>query len=160
MAGTLSDMLRWEGNNPPFFMNNFGFRIDEAELAPGTVGLLYDDNPQLTHATVRPFVWSVLLARGAVRPSEVLACLTPICSIEDLKSGFSEDVEDDRNRAEWLIDEVLGDMTASRLLEYSQDKDVWVLRYSAKALPTVIKAVAGVDGRMPQHFLMEMESQS
>lgn len=142
----------------------FGFNwdstIESAELAPGTVGLLYDETPQLTHATVRPFVWSVLLARGAVRPSEVLACVTPICSSEDLKGGFSEDVEDDRNRAEWLIDEILGDMTAARLLEYSEEKDVWVLRYSARALPEVIKAVAGVNGRMPQHFLLEMESQS
>ena len=146
--------------HPSFFMA-FGFNwdssIESAELAPGTVGLLYDETPQLTHATVRPFVWSVLLARGAVRPSEVLACLTPICSIEDLKSGFSDDLEDDRNRAEWLVDEVLGDWTAQGLLEYNTDKDFWTLRYSNYNLPRVIKAVAGVDGRMPQHFLIEME---
>ena len=141
-------------------MSNFGFRIDEAEIAPGTVGVFFDDTPQLTHATVRPFVWSILMARGAVRPSEILACLTPICSLEDLKSGFSEEIEDNRNRAEWLIDEVLGDWTAARLLEYNEDKDIWTLRYSAKALPEVIKAVAGVTGRMPQHFLLEMESQN
>ena len=140
----------------------FGFTIEESEIAPGTVGLLYDDTPQLTHATIRPAVWFILLARGAVRPSEVLACVTPICSPEDLKSDWSDqlDDDDDRNRAEWLIDEILGDMTAARLLEYSEEKDIWILRYSAKALPEVVKAVAGVNGRMPQHFLLEMESQN
>ena len=138
----------------------FGFNWDaeqHAEVAPGTTGLLFDDTPVLTYATVRPFVWSVLLARGAVRPSEVLACVTPICSVEDLKSGFSDEIEDNRSRAEWLVDEVLGEMTAHGLLRYNENKDLWVLVKGAndRNLPTIIKAVAGIDGQLPFHLNLE-----
>jgi len=138
----------------------FGFNWDagqDAEIAPGTTGLLYDDTPLLTHATVRPFVWSVLLARGAVRPCEVLACVTPICSVEDLKSGFSEEIEDDRSRAEWLVDEILGEMTSHGLLRYNPDKDLWILTkgQNNQNLPTIIKAVAGIDGQLPFHLNLE-----
>lgn len=139
----------------------FGFQwdntIEEAEIAPGTLGLLIDETPALTHADIKPFIWAVCLARGAVKTHEVLACVTPICSVEDLKSGFSDEVEDDRSRAEWLIDEILGDMTASGLLEYNQEKDHWTLRrgYNDRNLPTIIKAVAGVDGSLPKHLILE-----
>ena len=138
----------------------FGFQwdgtVDSAVEAPGTVGLLFDETPALTHADIKPFVWAILLARGAVRPSEVLACVTPICSVEDLKSGFSEEIEDDRSRAEWLVDEILGDMTASNMLEYNQSKDIWTLRRGEndRNLPRVITAVAGVDGSLPKHFII------
>ncbi len=129
----------------------------QAEDCPGTTGLLHDETPALNHATIRPFVWGVLLARCAVRTSEVLACVTPICSTEDLKSGFSEEIEDDRTRAEWLIDEILGDWTASGLVRYNEEKDMWVLTkgQNDRNLPTIIKAVAGVDGQLPFHLSLE-----
>lgn len=135
----------------------FGFNWEEAAECPGTTGLLHDETPALNHATIRPFVWAVLLARGAVRSTEVLACVTPICSIEDLKSGFSDEVEDDRTRAEWLIDEILGDWTASGLVRYNEQKDLWVLTkgVNRRNLPTIIKAVAGVDGQLPFHLNLE-----
>ena len=40
----------------------------EALMAPGTVGLLWDETPGLTVAHVRPFVWAILMYRGACRP--------------------------------------------------------------------------------------------
>lgn len=139
----------------------FGFTIDEAGECPGTTGLLFDETPLLTHATIRPAVWFILLARGAVRTSEVLACVTPICALDDLKSGFSDQlhVDDDRNRAEWLIDEVIGDMTAEGLLRYNDEKDIWVLTKGANSrnLPTIIKAVAGVNGQLPFHLDLERD---
>jgi len=41
--------------------------IYEAEMAPGTTGVLIDDTPKLTTATVRPFVWSILMFRTGVK---------------------------------------------------------------------------------------------
>ena len=65
----------------------FGFNIEEAEVAPGTLGLLYDSTPQLTTADVKPFVWAILLFRGAVVKSEVIGAITPICAHSELYSG-------------------------------------------------------------------------
>lgn len=133
--------------------------IEEAEVAPGTLGLLYDDTPQLTTADVRPFVWAVLLFRGAVKRHEVVGAITPMCAHAELYSGFSEflDDEDDRTRLEWLVDEVLGDMVASGLLRYSMKADLWVLNSSDKHLPEVIKAVAGINGSLPHSYIAERE---
>lgn len=133
--------------------------IEEAEVAPGTLGLLYDDTPQLTTADVRPFVWAVLLFRGAVKRHEVVGAITPMCAHSELYSGFSDflDDEDDRTRLEWLVDEVLGDMVASGLLRYSMKADLWVLNSSDKHLPDVIKAVAGINGSLPHSYIAERE---
>jgi hypothetical protein len=135
------------------------FSIEEAELAPGTLGLLFDETPRLTTADIRPFVWAILLYRGAVRAHEVVGALTPICAHAELYSGWSEDLDDDRTRLEFLVDEVLGDMTANGLLRYSTKGDLWVLEAgeNKRHLPTIIKAVAGIDGSLPKHLIMELE---
>lgn len=142
-------------------MTQFGFKIEEAEVAPGTLGLLYDSTPELTTADVRPFVWALLLFRGAVKKSEVVGAITPVCSHSELYSGWSEYLEDcdDRTRLEYLVEEVLGDMTASGLLRYSMKGGLWVLNSSDKHLPDVIKAVAGINGSLPAHYVLERESQ-
>ena len=127
-----------------------------AEVAPGTTGALFDDTPRLTTAAVRPFVWAILMFRTGVHSWEVVNALSAVCSAEDMKAE-SEDLDDDRTAAEILVDQVLGEMTAEGLLDYNDEKDIWVLRYSNHAVPVVITAVAGVNGRMPQHFLFEME---
>ena len=135
------------------------FQIEEAEVAPGTLGLLYDSTPQLTTADVRPFAWALLLFRGAVRKSEVVGAITPVCAHSELYSGWSEflDYDDDRTRLEYLVEEVLGDWTASGLLRYSTKGDLWVLNSSNNHLPQVINAVSGTNGSLPQHYIMERE---
>jgi len=140
-------------------MAPFGFRIEEAEVAPGTLGLLYDSTPGLTMADVRPFVWSILLFRGAVKKSEVVGAITPICARGELYSDWSEflDADDDRTRLEYLVEEVLGDMTASGLLRYSTKGDLWVLNSTDRHLPTVINAVSGTNGSLPAHYILERE---
>lgn len=127
-----------------------------AAVAPGTTGALFDDTPRLTTAAVRPFVWAILMFRTGVHSWEVVNALSAVCSTEDMKAE-SENLDDDRTAAEILVDQVLGEMTAEGLLDYNDEKDIWVLRYSHQAVPVVITAVAGVNGRMPQHFLFEME---
>ena len=141
-------------------MNQFGFRIEEAEVAPGTLGLLYDETPELTTADIRPFVWAILLYRGAVKSHEVVGALTPICGHSELYAGWSDDLdlEDNRTRLEWLVGEVLGDMTACGLLRYSTKGDLWVLNSSDRHLPEVIKVVAGTNGSLPAHYIMERDN--
>ena len=140
-------------------MRNFGFRIEEAEVAPGTLGLLYDETPELTSADIRPFVWAILLYRGAVKSHEVVGAVTPLCGHSELYSGWSDDLDptDNRTRLEWLVGEVLGDMTASGLLRYSCKGDLWVLNSSDKHLPSVINAVSGTNGSLPQAYIAERE---
>ena len=142
----------------------FGFNwtntAEEAEIAPGTLGLLVDEIPPLTSADVRPFVWSVLLFRKGARSSEIVGAITPICAHSELYSGWSDflEEEDDRTRLEYLVDEVLGDMTAAGLLNYSEEKDLWTLSLgpNQKNLPTIIKAVAGVNGSLPGHLILDL----
>lgn len=135
------------------------FQIEEAEIAPGTLGLLYDHTPELTTADIRPFVWSILLFRKGVKASEVVGCITTVCAHSELYSGWSEflDDDDDRTRLEWLVDEVLGDMTASGLVVYDEQDDLWVLSSEDKHLPTIIKAVAGINGSLPRQYILERE---
>ena len=112
-------------------------------------------------ASVKPFVWAILLYRGAVKSHEIVGALTPVCAHSELYSGWSDDLdpEDARTRLEWLVDEVLGDMTAKGLLRYSTLADLWVLSAgeNKRNLPTIIKAVAGIDGSLPKHLIMDME---
>lgn len=136
-------------------------RIEEAEVAPGTLGLIWDETPKLTHADVRPFVWAILLYRGAVKTSEVVGAVTPICAHSELYSGWSDDLdpEDDRTRLEWLVGEVLGDMVAKGILRYSTLADLFVLSAgeNQRHLPEIIKAVAGVNGSLPTHLIHDIE---
>ena len=55
------------------------------------------------------------------------------------------------------MDEVLGDWTACGLLRYSTKGDLWVLNSSDRHLPEVIKVVAGTNGSLPQHYILERE---
>lgn len=135
-------------------MSTFGFQIEEAEICPGTTGPLFDETPRLTTAVVRPYVWAILMHRTAVRSSEVVNALSAVCSLDDMR--IEDEDEDARTWAEICVDTVLAEMVVEGLLEYNDDEDLWVLRYSRSAVPTVIKAVSGVNGRMPSHFLFEM----
>ena len=140
-------------------MRQFGFRIEEAEIAPGTLGLLYDKVPELTTADVKPFIWATLLFRKAVRKSEVVGSITPVCAHSELYSGWSDDLdhEDNRTRLEWLVDEVLGDMTATGIIYYDDEDDLWVLSAEDRFLPTIVKAVAGIDGSLPRQYVLDRE---
>ena len=140
-------------------MKHHGFLVEEAEIAPGALGLLYDETPQLTTADIRPFVWAILLYRHAVRKSEVLGAVTTLCAHAELYSGWSEDLDsrDNRTRLEWLTDEVLGEYTAEGLLLYDESDDLWVLNTSDKFLPRIIEAVSGINGSLPAHYILKRD---
>ena len=136
----------------------FGFTIEESEIAPGTTGPVFEETPRLTTAVVRPYVWAILMHRTGVRSHEVVNALSAVCSLDDMRIA-NEDL-DDRTWAEVCVDEVLGEMVIEGLLDYNDAEDLWVLRYSRNAVPTVVKAVSGVNGRMPAHFLFEMAQEN
>ena len=137
--------------------------LTEAEICPGTIGLLIDETPALTTATVRPFVWSALLYRGAVRPTEVVHMLSVVCSAEDLKEANWEDAHEDETRswAEYCVETVLGEMLAEGLCRYNSAKDIWVLDVgqNKRNVPAVISAVSTLNAEMPKHFLLSMGNQ-
>jgi hypothetical protein len=136
-------------------MSNLEFTVFES--IPGAVGAFIEDLPLLTTAHVRPFVIAILLHRGAVRPSEVLASLTPHCRTDDVKVGAWDPLDNewcDGTRAEKLVDEVLGELVGEGMLRYNEAEDLWVL--TANQLPRIISWVTSLGARMPQHVLTEI----
>ena len=142
----------------------FGFQLEEAEICPGTTGLLIDEIPRLTLANVRPFVWSALLYRTAVRPSEIVSLVSVLCSPEDLKEANWDEADSDETRswAEYLAEEVLGDMLAAGLCRYNPEEDLWVLTIgeNKRNVPEVVAAVSSLNAEMPKHLLLELSKES
>jgi len=134
---------------------------EESMEAPGFAGLLFDDTPLLTLAHVRSFVWPILLYRGAVRPHEVVAAVTAVCSTEDLKTGAWDALEgdySDRSRVEILVDEVLGELISDGTCRYNENQDIWVLTLGENRVNVhkVINVVTALDGALPHHLLADL----
>lgn len=139
------------------------FTIDQSEISPGTTGLLIDETPRLTLANVRPFLWAALLYRGAVRPSEIVSLVSVLCSTEALKiSNWDEaDTDETRSWAEYLAEELLGDMLASGLCRYNEEEDLWVLTAgeNRQNVPKIIAAVSSLNSELPKHLLLELSQE-
>ena len=161
-----SDKEDEEGPSGPFLLyteethTETRMNYEESLMCPGTVGLLIDETPRLSVASIRPLVWGALLNRGATRPSEVVALASVLCSPEDLKVANWEDAdeEEDRTWAEVCAEEALGDMLAKGLCRYNHEQDLWVLDVGEndRNVPKVISVVASLDAEMPKHFLLDM----
>jgi hypothetical protein len=135
-----------------------------SELAPGTVGPYIDEVPVLTAAHVLPYAIAILLHRGAVRPSEILAAITPHVSTEELKVGGWDPIEEEYcegTRAEKVINQVLGELIYRGMVRYGDEHGLWVLSVGEdnSNLPTIISWVTVLGGKMPDHLLMEMSHQ-
>jgi hypothetical protein len=88
------------------------------------VGALIDDLPLIVPANVRPYLIAIVLHRGALAKHELVAALTPHCSMCDLKVGGWSSLEadySDSTRLETIVDEVLGEFVAQRLLRYNEE---------------------------------------
>lgn len=133
---------------------------EESLIAPGTTGILFDETPKLTTASVRPFVWAILLYRGAVHSWEVVNAISAVCNQEDLKvANFDEaDEGEEHSWVEVCVNTVLAEMLVEGLLRYNERDDLWVLRVgeNRKNVPTVIAAVSTLNAEMPKHFLLDM----
>jgi hypothetical protein len=133
-------------------------RIDE--VAPGACGLLIDENPPLTAAHIKPYIVAILLHRGAVKESEIAACLVSHCCQDDLKVGAWDSFDEeycDCTRLEKLIDDVLGEYVSEGILRYNEEREMWVL--TGGQIPTVISWAAALGSKIPQHLSLELSRQ-
>lgn len=127
------------------------------EVTCGGCGLLMDETPLLTAASIKPYVVAILLHRGAVRRGEVLASLVPHCADEDIKIGAWDSIDEDycdSTRAEKLVDEVLGEFVLEGILRYNEQQDLWVL--TGGQISTIISWVTSLGARLPQHLSLEL----
>ena len=139
-----------------------GISSTVADFVPGAVGPFIDDLPLVTHANIKPYIIAILLHRTAVSFNEIIANVQPHCPQIDLKVGAWDSIEnceiEDKTRLELLVEEVLGEMVACQLLEYSEEKDLWILSLgdNLKNLTTIINWVSATGGQLPQNLLMDM----
>ena len=135
-------------------MSSLGFEDGEGCHTCGAMGALIDDLPRVTHANVKPYIIAVLLHRGAVSFSEVVSSISPHCPLDDLR------IEDDYEKStlELIVEEVLGEMVAGRILRYNEDKDLWVIDPGSnnQNVPTVISCAATTGAQIPHHFTLEI----
>ena len=120
----------------------------------GMVGALnlFDTTPRINAARVRPFVWSVLLLRSAVRIEEIVASISPHAHPDDLRS-WEVDFEEIQL---WLIvKDTLDEMVAHDILRVGKN-DLYVLSDSAEATRKAISVTSTVNGQLPDHMLAEM----
>ena len=121
----------------------------------GCVGLvLIDEQPHGTPGRVRPFVWSYLLLRGAVRQCEVAGALCGHVSGDDIRITADES-DDNRTPLELTIETVLAEMVAEGLLRLAhQDSDLYVLASAGTA--RALSLVCQMNAQMPDHLLNEI----
>ena len=135
-------------------MSSLAFEDVEGCHTCGAMGALIDDLPRVTHANVKPYIIAVLLHRGAVSFSEVVSSISPHCPLDDLR------IEDDYEKStlELIVEEVLGEMVAGRILRYNEDKDLWVIDPGSnnQNVPTVISWASTTGAQIPHHFTLEM----
>lgn len=130
---------------------------DSADRLAGCVGALIDDLPMLTTAHVRPYIVAILLHRGAVRPCEAIASISPHCRISDLRTGEWDPLDEEwceTTRLEKLVNEVLGELVCEGIVRYNDDQDLWVL--TSNQLSTLIAWVSSLGARLPQHVLLDI----
>jgi hypothetical protein len=128
-------------------------RLD-AELAPSTVGALVDDLPLVSPANIRPYLIAIVLHRGAVAEHELVAALTPHCSMSDLKVGGWSSHEGsylDNTRLESVIGEILGEFVRDGWLRYNEQHRLWVAPPAAIKF-WVTKAIE-LNACLPIHLL-------
>lgn len=133
-------------------------RLDE--VAPGACGLLMDETPPIMASHIKPYVIAILLHRGAVKESEVVACLVSHCNSEDLKIGAWDSFDEDYcdyTRLEKVISEVLGEFVSEGILRYNQEQDMWVL--TGTQISTIISWAAALGSKIPQHLSLELSRQ-
>jgi hypothetical protein len=133
--------------------------VDETTIDSCSVGgcvgaVLIDDQPHATPGRVRPFVWSYLLLRGAVRSVEVEGALNGHVSGEDIRV-IAEDFSDERSPLLATIESVLGEMVAQGSLRLANKDDGLYVLATAGAQQAV-SLVCQLNAQLPDHLLAEI----
>lgn len=131
--------------------------LNAYEVTCGGCGLLIDETPLLTAASIRPYVVAILLHRGAVKMQEILASLVPHCAENDIKIGAWDPIDEeycDETRVERLVHEVLGEFVSEGILRYNEKQDMWVL--TGGQMSTIISWVTSLGAKLPHHLSLEL----
>ena len=122
------------------------------DLPSGAVGDLFtfDVTPRVNPARVRPFIFSVLLLRGAVRASEVIDSMAPHVHPDDLRSWDSE-----ATQLELVVSHSLLGLVKKQVLRQRPD-GLFVLDNTPEATRRAITATSALDAQLPDHLLQEV----
>ena len=125
---------------------------DDITALGGCLGALhlFDETPRINPARVRPFIVAILLLRGAVRPEEVIASITPHAHPDDLRV-----TDDDQTPLEFTVEATLHEMAAQGFLRIN-DAGLFVLPSTPQAVRRAIALTATLDAQLPDHMLAEV----
>lgn len=112
--------------------------------------VLFDVTPRINPARVRPFIFAVLLLRGAVREEEVLSSLAPHVHPDDLRSWDSE-----ATQLELVVAHAISGLIKKRILRDRGD-GLYVLSNTPEATRQAITATSALDAQLPDHLLQEV----
>jgi hypothetical protein len=129
--------------------------IDESEdldTLGGMIGALnlFEVTPRINAARVRPFVWSVLLLRSAVRIEEIVSSISPHAHPDDLRCW-----EEDESTLHQIVRDTLDEMVIHNILRVGRE-GLYVLSNTPEASRRAISVTSTVNGQLPDHLLAEM----
>jgi hypothetical protein len=129
--------------------------IDESDdlgTLGGMVGAInqFDVTPRINPARVRPFVWSVLLLRSAVRIEEIVSSISPHAHPDDLRSWEQEEAT-----LNCTVRATLDEMVQHNILRLGRE-GLYVLSNAPEASRRAISVTSTVNGQLPDHMLAEM----
>ena len=126
--------------------------ILDDDYIPGSVGelVLFDETPRVNPARVRPFIFAVLLLRGAVRAEEVVGSLAPHAHPDDLRTWDSE-----ATQLELVVAHAIQGLIKKRILRDRGD-GLYVLDSTPEATRRAITATSALDAQLPDHLLNEV----
>lgn len=124
---------------------------DDLHALSGMVGtVMFDESPRMNPARVRPFVFAILLLRGAVRAEEVIASLSCHAHPDDLRAWDSE-----ATQLELVVAHTLAGLIKRRILRDRGD-GLFVLSSTPEACRNAISITAALDAQLPDHLLQEV----
>ncbi len=125
---------------------------EDLETLGGMIGALnlFEVTPRINAARVRPFVWSVLLLRSAVRIEEIVSSISPHAHPDDLRCW-----EEDESTLHQIVKATLDEMVTHNILRVGKD-GLFVLSNTPEASRRAISVTSTVNGQLPDHMLAEM----
>ena len=116
--------------------------------------VMFDLTPRLNPARVRPFIFSILLLRGAVRIDEVLSSVAVHVHPDDIRSWDSE-----ATQAELVVTHAMHGLVKKKILRERHD-GLFVLNNTPEAIRTAISVTSALDAQLPDHLLQEVGQQT
>lgn len=125
---------------------------EDLDTIGGMIGALnsFEVTPRINSARVRPFVWSVLLLRGAVRIEEIVSSISPHAHPDDLRSWEQEEAT-----LNHTVRATLDEMVEHNILRLGRE-GLYVLSNTPEASRRAISVTSTVNGQLPDHMLAEM----